>query len=121
MYCHDQTYPLLWIYGDLKADQFEDWKSNYLTNFMTFSPRFLTPFPVTDNERTPIDFRRAGEPARDNNILDVFYSYTGIDQDTHNMLQWSLDQIAKQTQDFFVPMYQNIIDPNLTAVDNSPW
>jgi hypothetical protein len=32
------------------------------------------------------------------------------------MIVNTLDKLAKKTKDYFVPMYQNIIDPNLTAV-----
>jgi hypothetical protein len=72
-------------------------------------PRFITPFPTADF-KIPYDFQQAAPR------LDAYYSFTAVDEDTHNMLTWSLDQLAKSTQDFFVPTYQNIIDPNLSAI-----
>jgi hypothetical protein len=48
--------------------------------------------------------------------LDVFYSAELIDETTHRMVEHTLDNLAKQTKDYFVPMYHNIIDPNMTSV-----
>jgi hypothetical protein len=33
------------------------------------------------------------------------------------MIRHTLDELAKETMDYFVPMYHNIIDPNLTAIE----
>ena len=46
---------------------------------------------------------------------DVYVSYDLIDKNTSKVIQWSLDRLANATNDYFVPMYQNIIDPNLTV------
>ena len=50
---------------------------------------------------------------------DVYVSNDLIDNNTSRIIQWSLDRLANASNDYFVPMYQNIIDPNLTVSNNN--
>jgi hypothetical protein len=109
MYLHDQVFPLWWSYRYVRREDFESYLEDDPNFEMSECPHYITPFPIAEYS-VPYDYKRAGER------LDVYYSYSAIDPDTHSMLVWSLDYLAKSTKDFFVPMYQNIIDPNLTAV-----
>jgi hypothetical protein len=55
----------------------------------SLAPRFMAPFPVAEWDLlSTANFSLAdnGETG-----LEVFYSTTAVDQDTHNMLAWSLD------------------------------
>jgi len=47
---------------------------------------------------------------------DLYYSYDLIDKETHRILLTSLDKLANNTNDYFIENYQNIIDPNLTVM-----
>jgi hypothetical protein len=53
-------------------------------------PRFIAPFPVAEWD---LMASGASIQAADNGEtgLEVFYSTTAVDADTHNMLLWSLD------------------------------
>ncbi len=73
-------------------------------------PSYIAKFPSA-NWHTPYAF------IKPNPNCDVYYSTMAIDKATHNLLVYSLDKLAKNTEDYFVPKYQNIIDPNLTAVE----
>ena len=66
-------------------------------------------FPIANWEG---DESRIIQPSPD---CDVYYSHDLVDTTTQNLLQWSLDKMCKDTQDYFVPKYQNIIDPNMFA------
>jgi hypothetical protein len=44
---------------------------------------------------------------------DVYYAYDVLDKAAHNMIIYILDKLACIKKDYFVPMYHNIIDPNL--------
>jgi hypothetical protein len=81
--------------------------------FSDGGPICIAPFPVSDYHINPEKFTQKDQDC------DVFYSDNLIDETTHNMIKHTLDDIAKETMDYFVPMYHNIIDPNLTAVEQS--
>ena len=69
-------------------------------------------------ELTKWDFHdfKESQIIKPNPNLEVFYSNDIIDKETHESLRRLLDAHAKKTQDYFVPMYHNIIDPNLTVL-----
>ena len=67
-----------------------------------------------------VDWTFRGSFKQPNPHCDVFYSMDAVDSTAHRLLRWTLDRLAVQRQDFFVPQYQNIIDPNLTALLDTP-
>jgi hypothetical protein len=74
-------------------------------------PICLCPFPISEYGI------QSGKYKQKNLDCDVFYANELIDETTHNLLQYTLDMLADDIGDYFVPMYHNIIDPNLTAVE----
>lgn len=95
LYHDDQIYP---FFQSLKKQEF---------NYSSVTP--LCRFPTRDwQSQYPV--------IKPHNESDIFFTYNAIDEETHKMLVWALDRIANSTQDYFVPMYQNIIDPNLTVM-----
>jgi hypothetical protein len=73
-------------------------------------PICVAPFPLSDYDINPVRFKQK------NPDCDVFFSDNLVDGTTRNMIRDTLDEFAKETKDYFIPMYHNIIDPNLTAV-----
>jgi hypothetical protein len=107
LFTRDQNYFL--PYGKCR-----NWRQMYIDD----GPTCIAPFPVT---LWHIDNDKYIQPDKN---CDAFYSNELVDDVTHKMIVNTLDILAKNTKDYFVPMYQNIIDPNLTAVkqgDNYQW
>ena len=75
-------------------------------------PQPIAVFPVRQWESR-------GQHHQPNLKCDVFYSTDAVEITMARLLRWSLDRLAAQRQDFFVPQYHNIIDPNLAAVLDS--
>jgi hypothetical protein len=78
--------------------------------YSDYGPMCLAPFPATN---WAIDEDFYIHEIRD---CDVFYSTQLVEKTTHNFVVHTLDNLALETDDYFVPMYHNIIDPNLTSV-----
>jgi hypothetical protein len=74
-------------------------------------PICIAPFPVSEY---CVDENKYKQKNPD---CDVFFADDLIDETTQNMIQHTLDELANETKDYFVPMYHNIIDPNLTAIE----
>ena len=103
LYHKDQTIRL--PFGDQNLSQ------SLRTYSQGRAPVPIAPFP-TANWPIPCGVHR---PQPD---CDVLVGDSLVHPATHAMLRWALDGLAARTQDFPVPMYQNIIDPNLTAVED---
>jgi hypothetical protein len=73
------------------------------------SPLFVAPFPVKDWE---INWNVVSKT----DGVDCFYSTKLINETTHKFIQLTFDKLAKKRQDYFIPKYHNIIDPNLYCV-----
>lgn len=102
MYLRRQTY--LCPYGFAK-------KSRY-RRFRDEGPEPAAEFPV-------VKWESKGQVRKPDPKCDVFYSNDSVDKTIAKLLRWSLDKLAVQRQDFFVPQYHNIIDPNLTVLLDS--
>jgi hypothetical protein len=100
IYLKTQTYCLNWK-SLFENEDWEDYHGDILR------PDFL--FPT-------VDWVFRGSFKQPDPRCDVFFSMDAVDSTAHRLLRWSLDRLADRRQDFFVPQYQNIIDPNLTAV-----
>jgi hypothetical protein len=48
---------------------------------------------------------------------DVYFSNTLVSPYLHRMVTANLDKVARENKDYFVQMYHNLIDPNLTAME----
>lgn len=80
-----------------------------LKRYRKIGPEPIAEFPV-------VKWESKGRILKPNRKCDVFYSTDAVEGTIDRLLRWSLDRLAAQRQDFFVPQYHNIIDPNLTAV-----
>ena len=98
MYLRRQTY--LCPYGFPKKSR---------RSYREEGPEPAAEFPV-------VKWESKGQVRKPNLKCDVFYSNDSVDKTIAKLLRWSLDKLAAQRQDFFVPQYHNIIDPNLTAL-----
>jgi hypothetical protein len=76
----------------------------------TLSQLFVAPFPIID---WYIDLNKTIKNHPD---ADVYYSYNLISPCLHRMVTLNLDKLACKNKDYFIPMYHNIIDPNMTAI-----
>jgi tetratricopeptide (TPR) repeat protein len=74
-------------------------------------PICVAPFPISDYEMAPAMYLQK-DP-----YCDVYSSDNLIDETTQKMIQHTLDELANETKDYFIPMYHNIIDPNLNAIE----
>lgn len=101
IYLKAQTYPLRWrtlLYDGVWTGLCEQTHP---------APAFL--FPT-------VNWAMRGKYQQPDYRCDVFFSQDAVESTAHRLLKWSLDRLANQRPDFFVPQYHNIIDPNLTAV-----
>jgi hypothetical protein len=111
LYSKEQNY-MLPFGRDIKDDYFnsDDIEAPYLENKYTLSPLFIAPFPMVD---WYVDLKRI---IRKHPDADVYYSYNLITPCLYRMVTLNLDKLACKNKDYFIPMYHNIIDPNMTAI-----
>jgi hypothetical protein len=74
-------------------------------------PLFNAPFPLID---WYLDFNKVTKPHPE---TDVYFSNSIVSPYLHRLVNLNLDKLANVNKDYFVPMYHNIIDPNLTAIE----
>lgn len=73
------------------------------------------PFPVWDSHQDTSDV------IRPNVDLDVLYSTELVSPALHSRIQARVDELACRRQDSPMPLYHNIIDPNLTVDCEGSW
>eukprot|EP01126_Amoeba_proteus_P031061 TRINITY_DN30586_c0_g1_i2.p1 TRINITY_DN30586_c0_g1~~TRINITY_DN30586_c0_g1_i2.p1 ORF type:complete len:560 (-),score=121.17 TRINITY_DN30586_c0_g1_i2:182-1861(-) len=71
--------------------------------------------PLCELKTSSYDFPETCKIVKPHQHLDLYYSYDLVSKDTRRVLQRCLDELANETNDFFIQNYQNIIDPNLSV------
>ena len=77
-------------------------------------PRALFPLSVIESPSS-IEFKQAAPGC------DVFVAHRPVSDHVHRTLQRELHKRASRLQDFAVPMYENIVDPNMLLDENDRW
>jgi hypothetical protein len=106
IYTKEQNY---WLPFNLEDHEFETGEDE--ENQFNVSPLFVAPFPKID---WYLDLK---EVTMKHPEADVYYSNSLVSPCLQRMVTLSLDKLASQNKDYFNPMYHNIIDPNMTAVE----
>jgi hypothetical protein len=88
----------------------EDMDDGYIQNKFT-SLLFIAPFPMIDW------YLDLNSIAMKHPEADVYYSTSIVSSYLHRMATLNLDKLASIKKDYFVPMYHNSIDPNMTAIE----
>jgi hypothetical protein len=116
LYTKEQNYKLAFEYPFEDAymvfDEF-DYVGDDEEEKFKIGPLFIAPYPVIDwyLDLKSIQMKHPG--------ADVYYSNTIVSPCLHRMVCTNLDNLAVNNKDYFVPMYHNIIDPNMTAIQQN--
>ena len=100
-----------WIY--LKSQNF--YLPNYNEEKYWYRKSKYEQLPIFAQKFPNANWKMPTSVIQPNTLCDVFTGTNLVDKSTHNMLKYELDKLADETNDYFVQMYQNIIDPNLYA------
>jgi hypothetical protein len=106
IYTKEQNF---WLPFTLDDDEFvngEDEENKY-----NVSPLFVAPFPKID---WYLDLKKVTMKHPE---ADVYYSNSLVGPCLQRMITLYLDKLAYKNKDYFNPMYHNIIDPNMTAIE----
>jgi hypothetical protein len=109
IYTRDQNYLLPFCYPNKEG--FSDSDAELNESCINSGPLFNAPFPLIDwyLDISKITMKHPS--------ADVYFSNILVNPFVHRMVMTNLDKLARENKDYFVPMYHNLIDPNLTAVE----